>query len=53
LGGQQVEGFEDGGRARVVEEEDQGFDGCYGHGEIGVFAEEAVVGFDDAGGGGC
>ena len=34
----------------MVEEEDQGFDGCYGHGEIGVFAEEAVVGFDDAGG---
>lgn len=45
----QVEGFVDGGYVAVNEKLDECFDGGDGHGEIGVFCEEVVVCFDDAG----
>jgi hypothetical protein len=44
-----VEGFEDGGGGNGVEEDDEGFDGGYGLGEVGVGVEEVAVSRDDAG----
>lgn len=43
-----VEGFVDGGGGDGVEEDDEGFDGGDGLGELGVGGEELSVGCDDA-----
>lgn len=49
MGLDEVEGFVDGDGAGVDEEFDEGFDCCDGHGEVGVFGEEAFVSVDYAG----
>ena len=45
-----VEGFVDGGGGDGVEEDDEGFDGGDGLGELGVGGEKLSVGCDNAGG---
>lgn len=43
--GKEIEGFGDGGYGGVKgKERHEGFDGCYGHCEVGVGGEEGVVG---------
>ena len=43
-GGEEVEGFGDGGGGGVGEEEDEGFDCGDGHSEVRVGGKEGVVG---------
>lgn len=44
MSGEEGEGLGDGGRGGVVEQKDERLDGCDGHGQEGIIAEEIVVG---------
>lgn len=48
MSGEEGEGLGDGGRGGVVEQKDERLDGCDGHGQEGIIAEEIVVGLHNA-----
>lgn len=48
MGGEEREGFGDGGRGRVGEQEDERLDGGDRHGEKRIIAQEIVVGLHNA-----
>ena len=45
---EEIERLEDSGGGSLGEEENEGFDGCYRHGEIWILSQQSVVGFDNA-----